>query len=108
MLQFGGRCHSQTEVRKFAKEQGLPVHGATFPLALAKFLIEYLTRPGDTMVDNFAGWFTGPLAAELTGRRWVASADAAVRRGCPAPVHGLQWVQRCPSPACVGELIPIG
>ena len=25
------------------------------------------------MVDNFAGWFTGPLAAELTGRRWVAS-----------------------------------
>lgn len=73
VLQFGGRCHSQTEVRRFAKEQGLPVHGATFPLALAKFLIEYLTRPGDTVADNFAGWFTGPLAAELTGRRWLAS-----------------------------------
>jgi DNA modification methylase len=73
VLRFGHRCHSQQGVRAYAKEQGLPVHGATFPLALAKFIIEFLTEPGQMVIDPFAGWFTAPLAAELTGRRWIAS-----------------------------------
>jgi site-specific DNA-methyltransferase (cytosine-N4-specific) len=73
VLSFGHRCHSQKGVRDFAAREGLPVHGATFPLALAKFLVEYLTEPEQMVAEPFAGWFTGPLAAELTGRRWLAS-----------------------------------
>lgn len=73
VLAFGHRCHSQNELRKYAKATGLPAHGATFPLSLARFLVEFLTEPGQLVVDQFAGWFSGPLAAEMTGRRWLAS-----------------------------------
>ncbi len=73
VLNFGHRCRTQDAVRKYAREQGLPIHGATFPLSLAKFLVEFLTEKDQLVVDPFAGWFTAPLAAEITGRRWVAS-----------------------------------
>lgn len=71
VLSFGHRCHSQNEVRTFAKDNGLPIHGATYPLKLAKFLVEFLSRPNDLVVDPFAGWLTTGLAAEQTGRRWL-------------------------------------
>lgn len=41
------------------------------PLALATFLIKFLTREGDLVVDLFAGWGTSAKAAEDTGRRWL-------------------------------------
>ena len=71
ILSFGHRCFSQDVVRQFAKDNGLPVHGATFPLKLAKFLVEFLSRKDDLVVDLFAGWATTGLAAEETGRRWL-------------------------------------
>ena len=43
------------------------------PLALAKFLVEWLSRPGDLVVDPMAGTLTTAKAAEITGRRWLAS-----------------------------------
>jgi DNA modification methylase len=42
------------------------------PLKLARFLVEFLTKPDDLVVDLFAGWNTVGLAAEQTGRRWLA------------------------------------
>jgi DNA modification methylase len=73
VLNFGHRCHDQNELRKIVAEKGLPVHPATMPLALAKFLVEYLTEKGDLMVDLFAGWLTSAVAAQELGRRWIAS-----------------------------------
>ncbi len=73
VLTFGHKCPSQTGLRKHVAAEGLPAHGATFPLALAKFLVEYLTEPEQVVVDPFSGWFTAPLAAEMTGRRWMGS-----------------------------------
>lgn len=55
------------------KEAGLPRHGATMPLALAEFLIRFLSRSGDLVADPFAGSLTTALAAEKNGRRWVAT-----------------------------------
>lgn len=73
VLSYGHKCPSQVGLRKFVAAEGLPAHGATFPLALAKFLVQYLTEPEQLVADPFSGWFTAPLAAEMTGRRWVGS-----------------------------------
>jgi DNA modification methylase len=73
VLQFGHRCHSQNAMRKAAVAAGLPIHGATMPLSLARFLVEFLTEKGDLVVDTCAGWFTTAAAAEESGRRWIAT-----------------------------------
>ena len=52
--------------------RGLKPHPARFPHDLPKFFIRFLTDPGDTVVDPFAGSnVTGEVADEL-GRRWLA------------------------------------
>lgn len=43
------------------------------PLALARFLIEFLSEPGDMIADPFGGSFTTAKAAELLGRRWLST-----------------------------------
>ena len=42
------------------------------PQALAKRIIEASSNPGDIVLDCFAGCAYVPVAAELTGRRWIA------------------------------------
>ena len=43
------------------------------PQALARRIIEASSNPGDVVLDCFAGlWPMSPVAAELTGRCWVA------------------------------------
>lgn len=56
-----------------AKELGLPAHGAPMPLALADFMVRYLSEPGDLVVDPFGGWGTTGFAAEANGRRWLTT-----------------------------------
>ncbi len=73
VLTFGHRCSDQIKMRKAAAEVGIPPHGAPMPLALAKFLVEYLSRPGDLVVDPFGGSMTTGKAAEELGRRWIAT-----------------------------------
>lgn len=73
VLEFGHRCHSQDEPRRAAQATGLPVHGATMPLSLATFLVEFLTEKSQLVADMCAGWLTSALAAQETGRRWIAS-----------------------------------
>lgn len=71
VLTFGHRCGDQVRMRAAAAQAGLPPHGAPMPLRLARFLVEYLSRPGDLVVDQFAGSFTTCKAAEELGRRWI-------------------------------------
>jgi site-specific DNA-methyltransferase (cytosine-N4-specific) len=73
VLTIPGRCRSQDEMRKLAAAEGLPTHGATMPLNLARFLVNFLSEEGDLVVDNFAGWFTVPAACEESGRRWIGT-----------------------------------
>ena len=42
------------------------------PQALAKRIIQASSDPGDLVVDCFAGCAYVPVAAELTGRKWIA------------------------------------
>jgi len=73
LLPIPHRCPSQLALRKHLAAQGLPMHGATFPLALASFFVKYLTEEGQLVVDPCDGWGTTSLAAELNGRRWLAT-----------------------------------
>lgn len=73
VLRFGHNCPDQRMYKTRARAAGLPAHGAPMPLALAKFLVEFLSAPGDLVVDPFSGSFTTAKAAELLGRRWLAT-----------------------------------
>jgi len=50
----------------------LPAHPARFPEALPEFFIKFLTDPGDTVADIFAGSNTTGFTAERCGRKWLA------------------------------------
>lgn len=72
--------HSSSEVtntRRTNASHGLQAHGALFPLRLAQFLINFLTRPGHLVADPCGGWNTTGLAAELLGRRWITTEKMA-------------------------------
>lgn len=51
---------------------GEKTHPARFPAGLPKFFIEFLTDPGDLVVDIFSGSNTTGRVAEDLGRQWIA------------------------------------
>ncbi len=57
--------------RAYCKKRGLEVHPARMQMQLAAFFIQFLTEPGDLVLDPFAGSNTTGFAAESLGRRWV-------------------------------------
>lgn len=73
VLSYGHSCSSQRRYKRQARELGLPVHGAPLPCSLVKFLVEFLSAPGDLVVEPFGGSMTVPLVCEQTGRPWIAS-----------------------------------
>lgn len=75
ILKFSSTCADKRSLAKVAASLGLPIHGATMPLDLAKFLIQLLTSENDEelVADPFGGWFTTAKAAEALGRRWISS-----------------------------------
>jgi site-specific DNA-methyltransferase (cytosine-N4-specific) len=54
------------------RERGIEMHPARMPAGLAGLFIQFLTDPGDLVLDPFAGSNTSGFAAELLGRRWVS------------------------------------
>ncbi len=51
---------------------GVTPHPARMPPGLAAFFIQFLTRPGDLVLDPFAGSNTTGFVAELLQRKWIA------------------------------------
>lgn len=66
-------CASQDQYKAYCRSLGLPAHGASMPLALAKKYVEFLTEKDDLVVDLFGGGLTTGLAAEELGRYWVVT-----------------------------------
>ncbi|MCI0419324.1 MAG: site-specific DNA-methyltransferase [Acidobacteria bacterium] len=54
------------------KSVGTQGHPARFPARLPEFFIQFLTDPGDLVVDIFAGSNTTGQMAESHSRRWLA------------------------------------
>jgi DNA modification methylase len=57
---------------RFCKATGTTGHPARFPEKLPRFFIDFLTEPGDLVLDFFAGSNTTGAAAETAKRRWLA------------------------------------
>ena len=55
------------------RTQGITPHPARMPSELAAFFIQFLTDPGDLVLDPFAGSNTTGFVAELLGRRWIST-----------------------------------
>jgi DNA modification methylase len=67
-----GNNESNSRYIKQSKRNGQKVHPARFPAELPRFFIEFLTEPGELVLDPFAGSNTTGAVAERLGRRWLA------------------------------------
>lgn len=63
---------SNSRYIQLCKTVGVRSHPARFPQKLPAFFINFLTEPGDTVLDIFAGSNTTGAAAESAGRKWIA------------------------------------
>lgn len=71
MLSFAN-TKSNDFFTKTCKERSITPHPARMPLELASFFIEFLTEPGDLVIDPFGGSNTTGVCAERAKRRWIA------------------------------------
>lgn len=71
LLQCGNN-ESNSNYIKLLKEQKKKIHPARFPADLPRFFINFLTNPGDIVLDPFAGSNTTGAVAEALGRKWIA------------------------------------
>jgi site-specific DNA-methyltransferase (cytosine-N4-specific) len=63
---------SNSRYHRRCREEGMKPHPARFPAFFAEFFIKFLTDPGDTVLDPFAGSNTTGYAAEKLSRRWIS------------------------------------
>jgi DNA modification methylase len=63
---------SNSHYLRMCKLLGKDSHPARFPPGLPKFFIEFLTEPGDFVVDIFSGSNTTGFVAEQLGRNWLS------------------------------------
>ena len=73
VLTYHNRCAHGRKVSEYAKSLGIAPHAAKMPFSLADFLVRFLSREDDLVVDPFGGTFTTGEAAERNARRWVST-----------------------------------
>lgn len=59
------------EYQVYCRENEIELHPARMPIDLAAFFINFLTVPGDLVLDPFGGSNTTGAAAEKLGRFWL-------------------------------------
>ena len=75
-----------TKYKKYCKKKSIKSHPATMPLFLAKFFIDFLTRPGHRVLDPFAGSNTTGFVASSKKRKWIS-----IERNLEYVKSGLGW-----------------
>ena len=63
---------SNSNYLQLCKSVSLPPHPARFPQKLPSFFIQFLTNPGEQVLDIFAGSNTTGFVAEELERNWIA------------------------------------
>lgn len=63
---------SNSHYLRTCKLLGMEGHPARFPADLPRFFVNFLTDPGDLVVDIFSGSNTTGRVAEELGRRWLS------------------------------------
>jgi DNA modification methylase len=67
-----GNNESNSKYLAELKKAGKKIHPARFPAEIPQFFINFLTDPGDVVLDPFSGSNTTGFIAEVLGRRWIA------------------------------------
>jgi len=70
LLQFAN-SESNSRYLRACKLLDILPHPARFPKSLPEFFIQFLTEPGDLVVDIFGGSCTSGESAEQNRRRWI-------------------------------------
>lgn len=63
---------SNEKYQDYCRENGIELHPARMPMSLASFFINFLTQPGDLVLDPFGGSNTTGAAAEQLKRFWLS------------------------------------
>ena len=63
---------SETKYLRYCKINNIQIHDARMPTHIAAFFIDFLTTPGDKVLDPFAGSNTTGYVASRKKRKWVA------------------------------------
>ncbi|MGW0576552.1 DNA methyltransferase [Streptomyces sp. NPDC002920] len=63
---------SNSNYLRLCRALDIKSHPARFPSELPRFFIEFLTKPGDVVVDIFSGSNTTGMVAEQLGRKWYS------------------------------------
>lgn len=63
---------SNSNYLRLCRALDIKSHPARFPDVLPRFFMEFLTKPGDLVVDIFSGSNTTGMVAEKLGRRWYS------------------------------------
>jgi len=71
VLRFSNTASNDFYTRA-CKDQGIKPHPARMNPGVAAFFIEFLTDPGDFVLDPFAGSNTTGFVAEKLDRRWIS------------------------------------
>lgn len=69
-LQFAGTS-ADLKYRQYCKDNDYELHPARMQMGLASFFIEFLTLPGDLVLDPFGGSNTTGYVAEMLKREWI-------------------------------------
>jgi site-specific DNA-methyltransferase (cytosine-N4-specific) len=64
--------HSSSAYLNYCRLKKLTLHPARMPIGVAEFFIKFLTKPGDLVLDPFAGSNTTGAAAEALSRKWIS------------------------------------
>ncbi len=59
--------------KAYCEQHGLVRHGASMPISLPKFLIQFLTEKDEVVADPLGGRLKVAMAAEALGRRWITT-----------------------------------
>ena len=63
---------SHDPYQEYCRKNGIRLHPARMPEKLVEFFLKFLTKPGDLVLDPFAGSNTTGAVAERLRRRWFA------------------------------------
>lgn len=60
-------------IKKWHKKESIKGHGATMPIEMAQYFIEYFSKKGDIIFDPFMGTGTTAIAALKQDRKYLGS-----------------------------------
>jgi site-specific DNA-methyltransferase (cytosine-N4-specific) len=91
---------SNSHYLRMCKALGKESHPARFPAALPKFFVEFLTEPGDYVVDIFSGSNATGHVAEQLGRKWLSiELDREY-----ALLSALRFMEHCTEPDVIAAV----